>query len=134
MGIKPHDLVSSLNCILTQRLVRILCPRCKKQVRLSHEELENSTVSYEQYKDHVFCEAGACNECNYTGYRGRKAITEFLDLSDHVRELILQKRPPSEIQKAAIAEGMTTLRQSALAKVLADETTLKEINRVTFID
>jgi len=134
MGIEPYNLVSSLNCILTQRLVRILCPRCKKQVRLSREELEKSAVSYEQYKDHAFCEAGACNECNYTGYRGRKAVTELLDLSDHIREMILRKRPSSEIRNAAIAEGMTTLRQSALAKLLANETTLKEINRVTFID
>ena len=134
MGIEPYNLVSSLNCILTQRLVRILCPRCKRQVRLSREELEKSAVSYEQYKDHAFCEAGACNECNYTGYRGRKAITEFLHLSDHIREMILQKSPFSEIQKAAIAEGMSTIRQSAFAKVLANETTLMEINRVTFID
>jgi type IV pilus assembly protein PilB len=134
MGIEPYNFVSSLNCILAQRLVRMLCPRCKKQVRLSRKELEDSAVSYEQYKDHTFYEAGACKECNYTGFRGRKAITEFLDLSDHIREMILQKRPSSEIRKAAIAEGMTTLRQSALAKVLADETTLKEINRVTFIE
>jgi type IV pilus assembly protein PilB len=134
MGIEPYNFVSSLNCILAQRLVRMLCPRCKKQVRLSRKELEDSAVSYEQYKDHTFYEAGACKECNYTGFRGRKAITEFLDLSDHIREMILQRRPSSEIRKAAIAEGMTTLRQSALAKVLADETTLKEINRVTFIE
>ena len=134
MGIGPYELVSSLNCILTQRLVRKLCPRCKKHVRLSREELENSAVSYEQYKNHAFCEAGGCNECDYTGYRGRKAITEFFDLSDHVREMILQKMPSSEIRKAAIAEGMITLRQSAFSKVLANETTLKEINRVTSND
>jgi type IV pilus assembly protein PilB len=82
----------------------------------------------------VHAKAAGCKECNYTGYRGRKAITEFLDLSDRIREMILEKRPSSEIRKAAIAEGMTTLRQSALAKVLAGETTLKEINRVTFIE
>ncbi len=134
MGIEPYNFVSSLNCILAQRLVRVLCPMCKKQVRLSHKELEDSAVSYEQYKENVFYEAGACKECNSTGFRGRKVITEFLDLSDHIREMILQKRPSSEIRKAAIAEGMTTLRQSALAKVLAGETTLKEINRVTFIE
>jgi len=134
MGIEPYNFVSSLNCILAQRLVRMLCPRCKKQVKLTQQDLEDSAVEYEKYKDHPFYEAAGCKDCNYTGYRGRKAITEFLDLSDRVREMIIEKRPSSELRKAAIAEGMTTLRQSALAKVLAGATTLKEINRVTFIE
>jgi len=134
MGIEPYNFVSSLNCILAQRLVRILCPRCKKVVKLTRKEIEDSAVNYDQHKDLTFYEAGECKECNYTGFRGRKAITEFLDLSDHVREMILEKRPSSELRKAAIAEGMTTLRQSALAKVFAGDTTFKEINRVTFIE
>ncbi len=134
MGIEPYNFVSSLNCILAQRLVRILCPRCKKPVKLSRKEFEESGLDYEQHKDRQFYEAGGCKDCNFTGFRGRKAITEFLDLSDHVREMILEKRPSSEIRKAAIAEGMTTLRQSATAKILAGDTTLKEINRVTFIE
>jgi type IV pilus assembly protein PilB len=134
MGIEPYNFVSSLNCILAQRLVRILCPRCKKPVKLSRKEFEESGLDYENYKDRQFYDAGGCKECNYTGFRGRKAVTEFLDLSDHVREMILDKRPPSEIRKTAIAEGMTTLRQSSIAKILAGETTLKEINRVTFIE
>ena len=134
MGIEPYNFVSALNCILAQRLVRTLCPRCKKQVRLTRKDLEDSAMDAERYLGHSFAEAAGCKECNYTGYRGRKAITEFLDLSDRVREMILEKRPSSEIRKTAIAEGMTTLRQSAIAKVLAGETTLKEINRVTFIE
>ena len=134
MGIEPYNFVSALNCILAQRLVRMLCPRCKKQVRLSRRDLEDSALDAVRYQNHPFAEAAGCKECNYTGYRGRKAITEFLDLSDRIREMILEKRPSSEIRKAAISEGMTTLRQSAVAKVLAGETTLKEINRVTFIE
>ncbi len=134
MGIEPYNFVSSLNCILAQRLVRILCVRCKKPVILTRKDMEESAVSYEQYRDHQFFDAGGCKECNYTGFRGRKAITEFLDLTDHIREMILEKRPSSEIRKAAIAEGMTSLRQSALAKVFAGDTTFKEINRVTFIE
>jgi type IV pilus assembly protein PilB len=134
MGIEPYNFVSSLNCILAQRLVRILCPKCKKAVTLSKQELEDSALDHEKYKDHRFYEAGGCKDCNYTGFRGRKAITEFLDLSDRIREMILEKRPSSELRKAAITEGMTTLRQSALAKVLEGSTTLKEINRVTFIE
>ena len=134
MGIEPYSLVSSLNCVLAQRLVRGLCPRGKKTVALSKKELEDSAINYEKYKDHRFYEAGGCKDCNYTGFRGRKAVTEFLDLSDGVREMILEKRPSSELRKAALAGGMTTLRQSALAKVYAGDTTLKEINRVTFIE
>ena len=134
MGIEPYNFVSSLNCILAQRLVRILCPRCKKIAKLTRNEIEDSAVDYDRHKDHQFYEAGGCKECNYTGFRGRKAITEFLDLSDRIREMILDKRPSSELRKAAIAEGMTTLRQSALAKVFAGDTTFKEINRVTFIE
>jgi type IV pilus assembly protein PilB len=134
MGIEPYNFVSSLNCILAQRLVRILCLKCKKPVKLSKQVLEDSAMDYDSHKDHQFFDTGGCKECNQTGYRGRHAITEFLDLSDHVREMILGKRSSSEIRKAAIAEGMTTLRQSAIAKVLSGETTLKEINRVTFIE
>jgi type IV pilus assembly protein PilB len=134
MGIEPYNFVSSLNCILAQRLVRILCPRCKKPIKLSQKEIEESALDYEKNKDRPYYEAGGCKECNYSGFRGRKAIHEFLDLSDHIREMILEKRPSSELRKAAIAEGMTSLRQSALAKVFAGDTTLKEINRVTFIE
>jgi len=134
MGIEPYNFVSSLNCILAQRLVRILCPRCKKPIKLSQKEFEESALDYEKHRDRQFFDAVGCKECNYSGFRGRQAITEFLDLSDHVREMILNKRPSSEIRKAAMAEGMTSLRQSAILKILAGSTTLKEINRVTFIE
>lgn len=134
MGIEPYNFVSSLNCILAQRLVRMLCPRCKKPVTLSRQEMEESALDFDTHKDLQFYEAVGCKDCNNTGFRGRKAITEFLDLSDHVREMIIEKRPSSEIRKAAIAEGMTTLRQSAIAKIQSGSTTLKEINRVTFIE
>ena len=134
MGIEPYNFVSSLNCILAQRLVRTLCTKCKKQIRLTRQDCEDSALNYDQYGKHVFYDVVGCKECNYTGYRGRQSITEFLDLSDRIREMILERRPSSEIRKAAISEGMTTLRQSAVAKVLAGETTLKEINRVTFIE
>jgi type IV pilus assembly protein PilB len=134
MGIEPYNFVSSLNCILAQRLVRILCLRCKKPVTLSKKDMDDSAMDYEKYKDHQFFDAGGCKDCNFTGFRGRKAITEFLDLSDRIREMILERRPSSELRKTAMAEGMTTLRQSAIKKVLEGVTTLKEINRVTFIE
>jgi type IV pilus assembly protein PilB len=134
MGIEPYNFVSSLNCILAQRLVRMLCPRCKKPVNLTRNEIEESALNYEKHKNLQFYDTVGCKECNNTGFRGRKAITEFLDLSDRVREMIIEKRPSSELRNAAIAEGMTTLRQSAIAKIVSGDTTLKEINRVTFIE
>jgi type II secretory ATPase GspE/PulE/Tfp pilus assembly ATPase PilB-like protein len=81
-----------------------------------------------------FAEGGGCLECSGTGFHGRSAICELLDLSDHIREMIVDRRPTSEIKRAAIAEGMITLRESALAKVRVGVTTLREINKVTFVE
>ena len=96
--------------------------------------LTESGLDPEQYKDFVFYEGEGCLECNGSGFRGRTAIHELLDLSDHIREMIIERRPTSEIKRAAHDEGMTFLRDSALAKVFAGITTLKEINKVTFIE
>jgi type IV pilus assembly protein PilB len=132
MGIEPYNFVSSLNCILAQRLVRALCTLCKVPVRLDHALCEESGLDHASAKDWVVYEGRGCADCNGLGYRGRHAITEFLDLSDRIKELILERRPSSEIRKAAEAEGMTSLRESGLEKVLRGETTLREVNRVTF--
>ncbi|HXC62226.1 MAG TPA: ATPase, T2SS/T4P/T4SS family, partial [Nitrospiria bacterium] len=133
MGIEPYNFVSSLNCILAQRLVRTICPDCKESVVFTQEMADDSALDFAKYKAQPLSQGRGCPECNGTGFKGRHAITEFLDLSDHIREMILDRRPPSEIRKTAVSEGMTTLRQSALEKVFRQETTLREINRVTFI-
>lgn len=134
MGIEPYNFVSSLNCILAQRLVRMICQYCKEEVRLSRELCEDSGLDYERYKDLPLHQGKGCFECNQTGFKGRKAITEFLGLTDTIKEMILMRRPPSEIRKAAIAEGMTTLRQAGLEKVFKGETTLRDINKVTYVE
>ncbi|MEW6684252.1 MAG: GspE/PulE family protein [Nitrospirota bacterium] len=134
MGIEPYNFVSSLNCILAQRLVRAICAHCRETVSVTQEACEASGLSYEQYRDTEFYQGRGCPECHGTGFKGRRAITEFLDLSDSIREMILDRRPSSEIRKAAIKEGLTSLRQAGLEKVLRGETTLREINRVTFIE
>jgi type IV pilus assembly protein PilB len=134
MGIEPYNFVSSLNCILAQRLVRAMCQQCKTHVQVAAELFEISGLDPKEYKDVPLYEGKGCPDCNGTGFKGRRAITEFLDLSDTVREMILDRRPTSEVRKQAIAERMTTLRQAGLEKVLRGETTLREINRVTFID
>jgi type IV pilus assembly protein PilB len=132
MGIEPYNFVASLNCILAQRLVRAICPACKYSYAVDQAQCEESGLDYAAVKDRPFYQGKGCTECNGLGYRGRRAITEFLDLTDQIKEMILDRKPPSEIRKAAIAEGMTSLRESALDKVFRGETTLREVNRVTF--
>ena len=134
MGVDVYNFVSALNCVMAQRLVRMLCPRCKHETRVDAEVLELSGLDPRQYAGQVWHEGAGCEHCHGTGYRGRGAITEFLDLSPRLRQMILERRPVADMQAAAVEEGMITLRQSALAKTLAGETTLKEINRVTFVD
>ncbi len=134
MNVDPYNFVSALNCILAQRLVRVICASCKKQVKYSAEALEASGLDPQVWGKTPFYEGPGCIECSGTGFHGRTAIHELLDLSDHVRELILAKRPTSEIRRAAHDEGMRFLRESALEKVKAGITTLKEINKVTFIE
>jgi type IV pilus assembly protein PilB len=134
MGVEAYNFVSALNCILAQRLVRVICPHCKKPIHVSDAELVESGLNLEQWRDVVFYEGTGCFECGGTGFRGRSAIHELLDLSEQIRELILNKRPASEIRRAARDQGMTFLRESALDKARSGVTTLKEINKVTFIE
>jgi type IV pilus assembly protein PilB len=134
MGVEPYNFVSSLNCILAQRLVRLVCQHCKQQVQYSDEQLEASGLRPEDWRRVPFYEGMGCIECAGTGFHGRTAIEELLDLTDHIRELILARRPSSEIRHAAREEGMKFLRESALEKVLAGVTTLREVNKVTFIE
>lgn len=134
MGVDVYGMVSALNCVMAQRLVRLICQQCRRETQPVDELLEASGLDLKHYSNRSWYEGAGCEHCNGTGYRGRSAITEFLDLSAHIRQMIIDRRPASELQKVALEEGMVTLRQSALAKALAGETTLKEINRVTFVD
>jgi type IV pilus assembly protein PilB len=134
MGVDPYNFVSALNCILAQRLVRMICNNCSRPVTYSDSVLAESGLDLKQYRNFTFFEGEGCLDCNGTGYRGRTAIHELLDLSDRIREMIIERRPTSEIKRVAHDEGMTFLRESALAKVAAGMTTLKEINKVTFIE
>jgi len=134
MGVEPYNFVSALNCILAQRLVRLICESCRAQVHYDPETMEASGLDPEQWAKVPFYEGQGCIECAGTGFRGRTAIHELLDLSDRIREMILLKKPTSEIRRAAREEGMRFLRESALDKVRYGLTTLKEINKVTFIE
>ncbi len=134
MGVEPYNFVSALNCILAQRLVRLICDSCRTQVHYAPEVLESSGLDPDQWSKVPLYEGPGCIECAGTGFRGRTAIHELLDLSDRIREMILGRKPTSEIRRAAREEGMRFLRESALDKVRLGLTTLKEINKVTFIE
>ena len=134
MGVEPYQFVSALNCVLAQRLVRTICAECRRPARVSRAMLEESGLDPVLEHTHQFYEGGGCIECGGTGYKGRTAICELLDLSDRIREMILERKPSSEIKKAARDEGMRFLRESAVERVLSGTTTLREINKVTFVE
>jgi len=134
MGVEAYNFVSALNCILAQRLVRTICEYCARPIHVSREMLVLSGLDTEEWRNFEFREGPGCIECGGTGFRGRTAIHELLDLTDPIREMILEKKPASEVRKLAQAEGMQFLRESALDRVRRGMTTLREINKVTFIE
>jgi type IV pilus assembly protein PilB len=134
MGVEAYNFVSALNCILAQRLVRVICEHCKAPVSYTPDQLVESGLKPEDWLGITLYEGRGCFECGGTGYRGRTAIHELLDLSERIREMILDRRPTSEIRRVAREDGMTFLRDSAIEKVRIGQTTVKEINKVTFIE
>ena len=134
MGVEPYNFVSALNCILAQRLVRQVCDFCAREVTYNDAELELNGLDPAEWHGFRFREGSGCMECGGTGFRGRSAIHELLELDDEVRDMLLEKRPGSEIRKKAREKGMNFLRDSALQRVRAGVTTLREINKVTFIE
>jgi type IV pilus assembly protein PilB len=134
MGIDPYNFVACLNCVMAQRLVRKICAKCKHPVVLTDDVLRESAIDPDSCRDITFYDAKGCDDCNGTGYRGRSAIVELLDLNDDIRELIIAKSSVVQLKKAAREAGTIFLRESAVKKVMAGDTTLREINRVTFVE
>jgi type IV pilus assembly protein PilB len=134
MGVEPYNFVSALNCIMAQRLVRVVCENCKRPKKYTPEELSEAGLDPAAWSGITLVEGGGCLECSGTGFHGRTAICELLDLTDRIREMIVDRRPTSEIKRIAREEGMITLRESGLAKIRDGITTLKEINKVTFVE
>jgi len=134
MGVEPYNFVSALNCIMAQRLVRVVCGNCKRPKKFTPEELTEAGLDPAVWSTVTLVEGGGCLECSGTGFHGRTAICELLDLTDRIREMIVDRRPTSEIKRIAREEGMITLRESGLAKIRDGITTLKEINKVTFVE
>ena len=134
MGVEPYQFISALNCVLAQRLVRRICDACKHPVTVEPALLAESAIDPSLMAGRTFYEGAGCIECSGTGFKGRMAICELLDVTDHIREIILEKRPISEVKRAAKEQGMRLLRESAVERVTEGLTTLKEINKVTFVE
>jgi type IV pilus assembly protein PilB len=115
-------------------LVRVLCTSCRKPVTFEKDVLLEAGLDPKVYKDTTFYESQGCPECGFTGYRGRTAIAELLQLSDEIREMILDRKPLSEVRRRAKLEGMIFLREIGMAKVLKGVTSLRELNKVTFVE
>jgi type IV pilus assembly protein PilB len=134
MGVETYNFVSALNCIMAQRLVRIICMNCRRPKNYNATELKEAGLDPAAWGGVQLMEGAGCLECSGTGYHGRTAICELLDLTDRIREMIVDRRPTSEIKRIARDEGMITLRESGLAKIRAGITSVKEINKVTFVE
>ncbi|NQW05181.1 MAG: Flp pilus assembly complex ATPase component TadA, partial [Acidobacteria bacterium] len=134
MGVEPYQFVSALNCVLAQRLVRRICAHCRRAAVISAEMLTESALDPGLATSQEFFEGAGCIECGGTGFKGRTSICEVMDLTDRIRDMILERRPTSEIKRAAKDEGMRFLRESAVELVMKGETTLREINKVTFVE
>ncbi|MGH9384903.1 MAG: GspE/PulE family protein [Vicinamibacterales bacterium] len=134
MGVEPYQFISALNCVMAQRLVRRVCEACKRPYMVDSAQLKESGLDPALVAGRTLYTGTGCIECGGTGYKGRMAICELLDLTDHIREIILDRRPISEVKRAAKEQGMRFLRESAVERVLGGLTTLKEINKVTFVE
>jgi len=130
MGLEPFLVSSSITGVIAQRLVRLICPDCKKEYKPSDNVLED--VGMISYKDSVkFYRGKGCDKCMQTGYRGRIGIFELMVPGDDIRALTVAKASTSDIRKAALKAGMKTMQQDGLEKVKAGKTTLEEVMRVT---
>ncbi len=132
MGVDPYSFVSALNGIVAQRLVRINCPDCRRRAHPADHVIAESGLG-EDVSGYQFMAGPGCGTCRGTGFKGRKAIAEFLVLDDELREMIVANAPIRQIKEAARKGGTRFLREAALALVRSGDTTLEEINRVTFV-
>ena len=133
MGIEPYNLVTALNCIVAQRLIRVLC-HCRVKKKISDKILVESGLNPKRLKNITFYDAYGCENCKGTGYSGRKAIIEHVELDGDMREMLIKQVSTSVLKKYALSKGVVFLRDAAINEVIKGRTTLEEANRVTFID
>ena len=129
MGIEPFLISSSLRCVVAQRLVRLLCPKCKEPYTPDIDILQKLKLPPD--RNYTFYKEKGCEECKNTGFKGRVGIFEIMQISDKIRELIVRKESANAIRERAISEGMKTLRDDGIRRVIAGDTSLSEVFRLT---
>ncbi|MBZ0269018.1 type IV-A pilus assembly ATPase PilB [bacterium] len=134
MGVAPFLVASSVNCVVAQRLLRRVCTTCREELAPHEELVKELQLSPQQAEGAMFYTARGCNDCHDTGYRGRTGIYEVLNMSPRIRKMILDRCSTAELKTAAIEEGMLTLRQDSLRKMLLGDTTPEEVLRETAAD
>ncbi len=133
MGVDPYSFVSAVSGVLAQRLVRLVCPHCSEEAIPNDDELGVSGINKADLQGYRFMKGGGCGQCRGSGYKGRKAISELMLLNDEIREVIVARAPIRRLKEVARQGGIRFLREAALELVCKGETTLEEINRVTFV-
>ncbi|MCR4290605.1 MAG: ATPase, T2SS/T4P/T4SS family [Candidatus Scalindua sp.] len=134
MGIKPFLISSSIQAVLAQRLIRVICPKCKVPYKIEKDVLEALNIDSINLENTEFYHGAGCEYCNKTGYRGRKPIFEFMSMNSELRNAIFNNMPTNELRKIAHANGMTTLAEDGLRLARAQITTLDEVIRITSLD
>jgi len=137
MGIEPFLTTSTIVMVIAQRLVRLICPRCKEQFEVEYDKVKHLGITPEMVggKSKVMLSRGTgCDLCSNTGYKGRSACYEVMEINDKIRDLVLERAPTHLLKQMARENGMKTLREAAVWKLLKGVTTLEEVMRVTFTD
>ena len=127
MGIAPFLTASALDCVISQRLARLLCVHCKEEVTLKAEALEQYGIP----SDLQAFKAKGCKRCGYSGYKGRIGIYEAMLMSDEIREMTIERTSAEQVRSVAIEQGMRTLQEDGIDKVRMGVTSIQEIARVT---
>lgn len=134
MGIKPFLVATSLQGIMAQRLVRMICTNCREPVQYIPEQLSEMGFETETLKDFSFYKGKGCKNCNNIGYRGRMGIYELVDMNETLRDMAYRMAAANEIRKVARTLGMTTLKEDGIRKAKDGKTTLEEVFRITGIE
>ena len=134
MGIEPFLIASSIVCVIAQRLIRTLCPLCKKAYKPTQEELESIGITQKEAKGITFYKAVGCEECNNTGYKGRTAIFEVMEMTNEIANLTMERVDMAVIRKQALKDGMTLLVTDGLRKIKQGITTIAEVARVAAVE
>jgi type IV pilus assembly protein PilB len=127
IGVQPFLVASSVIAIMAQRLVRLVCPKCKEPEEPQAHEIRASGLTPEQLKGATFMRGRGCAHCNHTGYRGRKGIFELLRMTAVIREMTFKREPSQTLRRQARLHGMRTLLEDGLEKALKGITTLEEV-------